>query len=197
MRGDVPLLRLGCVALVLGSTGPLAAQPAVAAGVRTVVGAHDPGHVDGADAIPGLEVRSWYDGRTRRASWRWRTEVAYTQLRRPRQDALGRYTLNENGFDLHVGLRRAFRVATATGYTVAGPVHSIRAACGVDSNIDGNGRVPCPDRPTQRLGGLLGVGLRVTSGSTYEWLVEGRVLRGTVGAPTGTTFSFSVGLQRR
>ena len=181
------------LAVVVGLTipGAAAAQFGAAAGIRSV----STGSAATRDRN-GVEVRGLFD-RSVSARLSVRGELAYTQMRIPAVDASGRYTINENGFELGVSARVPIRVALAQAYLLAGPVASFRAACGVDSHFDPNGRVPCAGEATSRVGTTLGVGVRGFEGDGFDWTAELRLLRGTVNAAGGSLVALSLGVQRR
>ena len=191
----VAVLALGlCVA-----TAPLPAQAGggVVAGIRSVSGA--PG-AQGDGAQEGIELRGLLErpvGAGGSTAPAWRIELAYTQMQQPREDALGRYSVNENGFELGASFRLPVRVALAQAYLLAGPVLSFRAACGVDSHVDSNGRVPCEGERTSAVGASAGVGVRGIAGDRLDWIGEVRLMRGTVNAASGTLLAIGVGFQRR
>lgn len=188
------------VALALGvPAGRADGQIGVAIGTRGVTSAQVS---EGPTEYRGIEFRGFIDrpfGRegAEPAPLGARLELGYTQMRKPRTDGLGRYEVNENGFELGVLARLQARLALAQTYVLAGPVLSFRAACGVDSLVDSNGRVPCAGESTSSLGGTLGLGVRGSSDGSMDWLGEVRLMRGTVNAAGGTLISIGVGVQRR
>jgi hypothetical protein len=188
-----PRPHLAAAVLLLALPVASEAQWGAAAGVRSVSG-H--GGADGGGDRSGVELRGQFD-RTVSPRLTLRGEVAYTQMHTPAEDAAGRYTINENGFELGLTAHRPFAVALAQGYLLAGPVASFRAACGVDSHVDPNGRVPCAGEAKAGLGLSGGVGVRELGGDDLEWAAELRVMRGTVAAAGGTLVSISVGVRRR
>jgi len=184
---------LAAAFLLLALPAASEAQWGAAAGVRSVSGHSG---ADGSEDRDGVELRGQFY-RTLSPRVTLRGEVTYTQMRTPAVDAAGRYTINENGFELGLTAHRPFAVALAQGYLLAGPVASFRAACGVDSHFDPNGRVPCAGEATSGLGLSGGVGVREFGGDDLEWAAELRLMRGTVAAAGGTLVSISVGVRRR
>ncbi|MDQ8146127.1 MAG: outer membrane beta-barrel protein [Gemmatimonadota bacterium] len=169
----------------------------VVAGIRSVSGASG---AQGDGTQDGIELRGLLERPIRAGGSTtpsWRIELAYTQLQKPREDVLGRYSVNENGFELGASLRVPVRVALAQAYLLAGPVLSYRAACGVDSHFDSNGRVPCEGERTSAAGAAAGVGVRGIAGDRLDWIGEVRLMRGTVNAAGGTLLAIGVGFQRR
>ena len=188
-RRTAAIAMVTCLLASLGWTTPAAAQWGAAAGVRSVAGPRDGNR-------NGIELRGVYD-RDLHPRLTLRGELAYTQMRTPAVDAAGRYKVNENGFELALAARVPFRVALAEAYLLTGPVAAFRAACGVDSHFDPNGRVPCAGDATSRLGIQTGIGLRGLGGDGLDWMAEVRLMRGTVAAAGGSLVAIGVGLQRR
>lgn len=188
--------------LALVSTGGAAEAQSrsgvgVLAGIRIVTGTAN-GPSQGTQE--GVELRGMLERPLRPGiptSISWRLELAYSQLQKPRSDTLGRYSINENGFELGAALRIPVHLALAQAYLIAGPVLSFRAACGVDSHFDSNGRVPCEGARTTAAGVSGGLGVRGVSGARLDWVGEVRLMRGTVTAGDGTVLAISAGFQRR
>lgn len=184
-RVAILVAALGCPAVAQGQWG-------ASAGIRSVGGQTE-------EDRNGVELRGLYDRPlTERISWRG--ELTYTQMRTPASDAVGRYTVNENGFEFGVSARLPVRVAIAQAYLLAGPVASFRATCGVDSHFDSNGLVPCAGDRTSALGWQAGLGLAGLGGgepSDLDWSAELRLMRGTVAASGGSLVAISVGVRRR
>lgn len=144
----------------------------------------------------GVELRGFYD-RDLSARWGIRAELGYNQVSFQRQDPTERYQVNENGFELALQARVPFSVAGASLYALVGPVASFRAACGVDSFEDPNGRVPCGEGETSLVGVGSGVGIRgQLPDARLRWVAEARVLGRVTSGAGGSVLALSVGLQR-
>lgn len=144
----------------------------------------------------GVELRGFYD-RAHSSRWGLRAELGYNQMAYQRQDPTERYRVNENGFEVGVQARIPFALAGASLYALGGPIASFRAACGVDSFDDPNGRVPCGEGATAQVGWGAGIGVRgPMPDPTLRWVAEARVLGRVTSGVGGTVLALSVGIQR-
>ena len=144
----------------------------------------------------GVELRGFYD-RARSTRVGLRAEFGYNQMAYQRQDPTERYRVNENGFELALQARVPFALAGTSLYALAGPVASFRAACGVDSFDDPNGRVPCGEGATSQVGWGAGLGVRgQLPDPSLRWVAEARVLGGVTSGVGGTVLALSIGIQR-
>ena len=144
----------------------------------------------------GIELRGFFD-RAISARWGVRGEFGYNQMAYQRQDPTERYRVNENGFELALQARVPFALAGASLYALGGPIASFRAACGVDSHFDSNGRVPCGEGVTSQVGWGAGLGVRgQLPDPSLRWVAEARVLGGVTSGVGGTVLALSVGIQR-
>jgi hypothetical protein len=126
-----------------------------------------------------------------------RGEVAYTQMHYRRNDPGARFRVNENGVEVSAQARVPLQLPQGELYLLGGPVASFRAACGVDSAFDSNGRVACGEGDTYLTGWTAGLGVRGIGGARLDWIAEVRLLGNVTAAQGGSLVALSVGFQRR
>lgn len=144
----------------------------------------------------GVELRGFYD-RTLTSRVGLRAELGYNQMAYQRENPTERYRVNENGFELALQARVPFALAGTSVYALGGPIASFRAACGVDSHFDSNGRVPCGEGATSQVGWGAGLGVRgQLPDPSLRWVAEARVLGRVTSGVGGTVLALSVGIQR-
>ena len=182
---------LPLVALV-ALAAPADAQFGGAAGLRSASN----GGSERNGTRTGVELRGFYD-RAIYSRWGLRAELGFNQMAYQRQDPKERYRVNENGFEVGLQARVPFALAGASLYALGGPVASFRSACGVDSTLDPNGRVPCGDGETSQIGWGAGLGVRGhLPDPSLRWVAEARVLGRVTSGVGGTVLALSVGIQR-
>ena len=178
--------------VLLALAAPAEAQLGGAAGFRSASN----GGSERNGARSGVELRGFYD-RAISARWGVRGEFGYNQMAYQRQDPTERYRVNENGFEVGLHARIPFALAGASLYALGGPIASFRAACGVDSFDDPNGRVPCGEGETSLIGWGAGLGVRgQMPDPSLRWVAEARVLGRVTSGVGGTVLALSVGVQR-